>query len=203
MNKLETSQLDLRKSIGVMGMLLAFVVVIGGFLSGGLLNSISNYYYSNMQDVFVGVLMITGAFLLTYRGYDIVDRVFAIIAGIAAIAVVVFPMGIGIDGVGTLMLSGGLSNALHFISAGTMFLSLAYISYFQFTKSGGELTTSKIKRNRVYRTSGIIIFSSFVVVALTAIISTGPLVLILEAVMLIAFGASWLVKGEAILKDVE
>ena len=46
---------------------------------------------------------------------------------------------------------------------------------------------------------GLIILALITVLPITIGYST----LILEAIMLIAFGSSWLVKGEAILKDIK
>src|SRR5690348_5025109 len=52
------SYLGLRKCIGIIGMTLPFVLVFGRMLLGGYgtLDSISDYYYSTVRDVFVGSL---------------------------------------------------------------------------------------------------------------------------------------------------
>ena len=52
------SYLDLRRWVGTIGIALPFVLIFGKliFEGGGLLPSISAYYYSVMRDVFVGSL---------------------------------------------------------------------------------------------------------------------------------------------------
>src|SRR5436190_21041172 len=58
-------------------------------------NSISAYYWTGAVSFFVGLLAALSLFLLTYRGYDnasrIYDRAAAIVAGVAAALVAIFP----------------------------------------------------------------------------------------------------------------
>src|SRR5215475_9308930 len=86
-NTLVLSYLDLRKSVGIIGMLLPFVVSIGKILldGPGILSSVSSYYYSSMGNVFVGSMCAIGVFLWSYRGYDWRDSVAATIGAICAI----------------------------------------------------------------------------------------------------------------------
>src|ERR1700751_1595083 len=88
------SYLDLRKSVGVIGTLLPFVVSIGKMLldSPGLLSSVSSYYYSVMGDVFVGSMCAIGVFLWSYKGYDWRDAVAGTITAVCAIGVALFPI---------------------------------------------------------------------------------------------------------------
>jgi len=69
------------------------------------------------------------------------------------------------------------------------------------------MSKEKIKRNRIYKTCGYIIIISLLCILIykmflteTAIAEIEP-VLIFEALALAAFGTSWLIKGEAMLKD--
>jgi hypothetical protein len=82
-----------RQLIGLQGVLLPFLVVlVARFrptteLPGThLLNSISAYYFTGANAVFVGVLAALSVFLITYRGYandaQSRDRCAAIFAGI-------------------------------------------------------------------------------------------------------------------------
>src|SRR5262245_66399087 len=60
----------LRRGVGVIGIALPFVLVIGHFLFAKeveLLGSMSQYYYSEMRDVFVGAMCAMGAFRICYR----------------------------------------------------------------------------------------------------------------------------------------
>lgn len=64
-NSLVISYLALRKAIGYLGIALPFVVVLGAWLLKGLgiQSSISDYYFTDMRDVFVGILFSIGVFL--------------------------------------------------------------------------------------------------------------------------------------------
>ena len=91
-HQLAMSYLGLRKAIGFIGVFLPLVLVLGKiFIEGtGIQGSISAYYYTVMRDVFVGSLCAIGVFLMSYR-YQKYDTVAAILAGIFAVAVAVFP----------------------------------------------------------------------------------------------------------------
>ena len=100
-------------------------------------------------------------------------------------------------------------STVHFISAAVFLLILAYFSIFLFTKTGGKpITPEKKKRNLIYRICGYTIIACLVLLAIyfavpglkTKFSSFSP-VLIFEALALWAFGFSWVVKGEFILKD--
>ena len=206
MDNLIISYLTLRKVIGILGVALAGLCVAGGILfgTGAVEGSISAYYLTNMRDLFVAVLAVAGAFLLTYTGYDRTDNILASTAGIAAIGVAIFPMAYVAPG-NIFGFGMPLVGILHYISAAVFFTVLAYISYFQFTKGNSD-TNAKRKRNMVYKVSGIVMFGFLVLVALEALLPIDGgyyFILIAEAFMLLAFGASWFVKGEAILADDE
>jgi len=202
------SYLTLRKVIGWLGMGLGIFCFVGGLVFAGIVkDSISAYYHSNMRDVMVGVLMIAGAFLVSYKGYDKLDDVMSNVAGISAIVVGLFPCYSGQTRLGFMLLPGKFVGVVHFVSAGVFFLTLAFISYFLFTKSGEKVTYRKRQRNKVYRVCGIVIFVSVLVLALAGLFVPSEitkallLTLVVEIVMLIAFGISWLVKGEVLLGD--
>lgn len=203
MDNLIISHLTLRKVIGILGMSLGFICILGGLIfgSGKVEESISAYYMTNMRDVIVAVLCATSAFLLTYKGYDILDNILSSIAAIAAIGVAFFPM--------AYVAPGNIFNfqepavfIFHFIFAAIFFLTLASISFFLFTKSTGDMTKEKYIRNIIYKTIGIIIFICTLLLFLNSFLHFGAyFVLIVEMIMLIVFGASWFIKGETIFKD--
>ena len=204
-NNLIISYLTLRKVIGILGISLAFVCILVGlaFGTGDIESSISAYYLTNARDIMVSVLAIAGAFLLTYKGYDLMDNILSSIAGISAIGIAIFPMdfmapgnvfGLGMPAVAT----------FHYIFTVVFFAALAVIAFFQFTKTGGNPTPQKLKRNWVYRICGVVIILTLLILALgfLEVFATGYyFVLIVEIIMLFAFGISWLVKGEFLLKD--
>ncbi len=106
-------------------------------------NSISAYYDSASRDVFVGILCVIGAFLFAYKGYDTRDDQASHLAGLSAFGVALFPA----------TSNNRAVEAMHYLSAILLFLTLAYISRYRFTKSKCESIrpgTLKAKRNQVY-----------------------------------------------------
>jgi hypothetical protein len=98
---------------------------------------------------------------------------------------------------------------IHYISAGGFFLALAFMSYFQFTKTKEtEISSEKRTRNKIYRTCAIVILITMLMIfsyheyfGTVLLISSYKPVFFLEWTALAAFGISWLVKGEVFLKD--
>jgi len=193
------SYLTLRRVVGVLGVSMPIVVAAWGFVlpePHRLLDTISDYYGFRTRDVFVGVLFTIAWFLFTYRGYDRRDNVAGNLACIFALGVALFPdKGTGID------------PAVHYLSAASLFLVLAYFSLFLFTKTGGNPTPKKLIRNRVYRSCGIVMLACIVLMGLykivghPAVLSSVRPVFWFETFALWAFGFSWFVKGETLWRD--
>jgi hypothetical protein len=199
------SYLFLRRAIGLVGMALPVVLIIGKLLAdgGGLLSSISGYYYSDMRDVYVGSMCAIGVFLLSYRGYGPTDDVAGNIAAVAAIGAALFPTTPYDHPTRTDQFIG----AMHIVFAVVFFLTLAFFCLILFTKTDrAHLTQRKVQRNRVYLASGGIILS-----CLALIVFFGSLLdaetrslhpaLWLESAATLAFSVAWLTKGDAILRD--
>ncbi len=203
---------SLRQLIGIFGMLLSVVCVLGGLIFSGppVQDSISFYYHTNMRDAFVGLMAIVAIFMATYRGYELIDRIVSAILSISAICIAWFPCRFSsqvLDPVGIFQINPAISNIVHSTSAIIFFSLLAFNSLFLFTKTGGDPTIYKLKRNRVYRVCGIVIAAAILVTMVLLLTLTpeqqfsSKTILISETVMLLAFGISWLVKGEAIFAD--
>ena len=189
----------LRTVVGFLGILLPIVVMLWGFAILGqfvLLDSISDYYSLRTRDVFVGILFAISWFLFAYRGPERKDDLAGDLACLFAIGVALFPTG-----------GGGWESKLHFTFALLLFLVLSYFSLCLFTKSGVEMTPRKQIRNRIYVACGCLMLACILLIGLFKWGILGdwltPLkpVFWLEAVALWAFGTSWFVKGETILKD--
>ena len=207
------SYLQLRKLIGFLGVLLPFVCIAGSFRFAHLemQNSISMYYYSNMRDVFVGILTCISLFLITYQGYEPVDNVVTNITGIMGAGIALFPCGnpAWSDPVGIFMLPNSTTNWFHLSSAAIFFILLAINSIWLFTKSDKPVRkhSRKYYRNIVYRTCGIVILGCMGALIPVMIFCSADfmnqtyIILVIEIIMLFAFGASWLVKGGSLLKD--
>jgi drug/metabolite transporter (DMT)-like permease len=214
------SYLTIRKVIGILAILIPILMAFGGMMDGsgkGIRESISNYYYSNMQDVFVGILCAVALFLISYKGYDLIDNISSSVAGIAALGVAFFPMSRHINDpvnfpqqqhVGVFFLNESHTYPVHITSAVLFFLVIAFISFFLFTKTGGKkMTEGKKIRNLVYRICGIgILFFLTLMIAYnifpknTGIDKLNP-VFWLESLALAFFGFSWLVKGKTLWKE--
>jgi hypothetical protein len=196
--------LGLRKAIGVIGIALPFVLAVGKALldGSGLLDSISDYYHSDMRNVFVGSLCAVGVFLFSYRGYDLPDEVAGKIAAVSIVGVAMCrttPPGQARDFLGV----------LHLCFAAVYFLTLAFFALVQFRKTDvpGAMTPRKLWRNRVYAACGGIILACLgLILIVFRLPQTSPWlscrpVFWLESAAVVAFGISWFVKGEGILKD--
>lgn len=198
----------IKKTIGVLGILFPILMAFGGLLGGSreLQGTISNYYYTNMRDMFSGILYVVGLFLICEKGYDTVDEIASNIAGAAALGIAFFPMSLGHpvpQPIGVLALDERLSDIIHLASAATFFLSSSFISLFLFTKSGADRTNpGKLRRNRIFVICGIVMLSSITLTHVYNLFLKTPEwdryrpVFFLESVALVAFGFSWLVKGE-------
>lgn len=193
----------LRNAVGWIGMLLPFVLMLGVFFifnENVIKDSISSYYYSGMRDVFVGALCGIALFMFFYYGYDEWDNWTANLAGIFALGVAWFPT--------TESGTSDLIGKIHFTFAALLFLTLAYFSLFLFTKSEKGVPPSREKsiRNKIYIICGITILVCVISIPIyTLFIQTGnsvsPFVFWAETVALIAFGISWLTKGETLFPD--
>jgi hypothetical protein len=203
----------MRRLIGILGISLPFIVVIGGFTQGGpgLQGSISGYYYTNMRDLFVGILSGVALFLMSYRGYEKIDDIVANMSGIFALGIIFFPTAMysgKVVRVGLFLIDDNISEVIHLTFGALFFLALAFNSLFLFTRRHpGVMGKEKKRRNVIYRVCGIVMILAIVCVAIYTISLRGTFVaaiypvLMLESVASFAFGISWLVKGNTLFKD--
>ncbi|GAA1213409.1 DUF998 domain-containing protein [Pseudonocardia alaniniphila] len=198
------SYMSLRRSVGAIGVALPPVLAIGAavLFDVGLLSSVSAYYYTGMRGVLVGSLCAIGVFLLSYR-FGKADDLLGDIAGIAAIGLALFPTAPEGGGTGRVQIAG----VVHLVFAAVFFIALALFSLFLFTRTDGDMTPRKIVRNVVYRVCGWVIVACLVLAVVTdlfvgdAVKAEYRPLFWLETVAVLAFGVSWLVKGEALLGD--
>lgn len=199
------SYLALRMAIGVIAIALPFVLALAWATvqGAGIEPSISAYYHTGMRDVFVGALCAIGVFLWSYRGYDRRDDRITNLAAVCAIGVAWFPTTPVVITSPRDTLVGGF----HYAFAAVLFGTLAYISLVLFTKKAAQPTRRKEQRNQIYRTCGVVILACIAGIAVIALtpadsqVHTLSPVFWLEAAAIVAFGLSWLTKGEAILGD--
>ncbi len=182
------SYLGLRTAVGCIGMALPFVLPIGKLLidGPGLQGSISAYYYTSMGNVLVGSMCAIGVFLLSYR-YKKWDIIACVLAGIFAIGVALFPTA-------PKEAATTLTGTVHNVSAGLLFVTLACMSIFLFTKThpdqtvkphkpmeylslfvvtrtrpGVPLNPRKKRRNIIYRVCGYTIFACIIFIGIMQI----------------------------------
>lgn len=209
-NTLVISYLTLRRVLGALGMLMPCILALGGLLifDRELQTSLSAYYHTGMRDVFVGGLCAMGFFLCSYTGPERIDNIVSNLAAVFVFGVALLPTGEpGTDLEGSTL----VIHHLHSLFAALYFSCLAIFCLHLFTKSNSpQLTPQKLRRNRVYRVCGCTMIVSMVLMIVVMMVldeKTREPILVykpvfwLETIALVAFGISWLVKGEAILKD--
>ncbi|MFP9112429.1 hypothetical protein ACLI1A_00700 [Flavobacterium sp. RHBU_3] len=181
--------------------------------------SISHFYYTTMGEVFTGALCAVALFLFCYKGYerrpqDKVkwipgDNFMANAAGIFALGVVLCPTSgdVGFTDNFRAFVSTEITGYIHYSFAALFFLTLALMSMFNFRRTADPNDFGEMKSHPLYLWCGIIMISCMLV--LGGIFVYGkkhPEFLVwtdkysvtywLETVMLLAFGFSWLAKGE-------
>lgn len=206
---MQINTLRLRKLLGWAGMLLPLIVLTLCLIFGyGFPDSISaTYYLAPTITPFMIILGAAGVLLISYKGYDKHDDIICTLAGLFALCICLFPCAtedlivhwpaLNLPTVvGTFQLPENISSIVHNISAIVFFGLLAYNSFFLFTKSSGEMTDKKRKRNMIYRICGIGMIASFVFIVPVSIFEIWGGIWIIEAVALAFFGISWLTKAD-------
>jgi hypothetical protein len=204
---------SLRKAIGVLGIVLPIALLVLHpllYSCNSLQPSISDFYHTNMRNLFVGVMCAVGFFLFCYNGYDKRDYIAARIAAFAAVGVAFSPTYIKKTAqcVTNIVQSAPIENTMHNVFAVIFFLSLFYFSWFLFPLHSNTPTKEKLVRNKIYKTCAVIILVCIILIALIDLIPDWRVALQaykptfwLEAIALWAFGTSWLTKGEAMFAD--
>lgn len=196
------SPLGLRRGIGFLSLSLPVALVLGKLLldGGGILGSISSYYYSSMRDYFVGTMCALAVFLALYR-YRPEDDYLGDAVAVFAVGLALFPTS---PAGGQHTRAQAIIGNVHFACATLFFVSMAIFCLALFTRTDPRLTPTRRKRQRnvVYRVCGIVILACLVLVVATNFALTERLknqvhpLLWLEIVATWAFSVSWLVKGQ-------
>jgi hypothetical protein len=222
---------NMRKCVGILAMLLP-VLTMGGYMLLGahqiiFLDSISEYYYTLMRDVFVGTLCMVGLFLFAYKGYDDMENRVFNVAAILCILIAFFSMNPqDYRSCFRLWFNNNVAVShyscfgyIHLTAASILFIILGYVSNNLFTKtdksedptSQVKPTGKKITRNTIYKFCGRLIWLSLAVYVIysgvekifadypfVSTLENFQILFVVETVCLEAFGFSWLVKGEGI-----
>jgi hypothetical protein len=217
------SYYTMRKAIGVLGITLPFIMLAGSSLFGECKEvqvSISTYYYTNMRNIFVGYNCAVALFLFAYRGHDWMDNLAGTLGCIFVLGVAFLPCNIGASASPCLVTvsdQNPLVGELHNLSALLYFIILIIYSLFLFPKTHMDNHTGekmdmgrqKRKRNVVYYICGSLMMVSLILIVIYMYLLNNLYpglnrldpIFWLETVMLIAFGISWLTKGQLLFRD--
>lgn len=213
------SFLQLRRAIGWCGIALPiflFLAFTFQYPHCSLPPSISHFYYTGLGTYFTGTLFAVAIFLFHYQMPEKTDRLAAQIAAVAALVVACCPTNPYCNSCITCIqiewIPHPISTQLHYGAALVFFLVLAFFCICLFTKTHTNLpeTPQKIIRNRLYTICGYTILICIALLALQEwqwLIQRVPLIkgssttFVVESIALLAFGISWLVKGETLWKD--
>lgn len=214
------SYMLLRKLIGCLGIFLPIILVIGAYLYNcqNIQGSISDYYHTEMRNIFVGVLCAVALFMYAYKGYDKRDTIAGNLACVFALGVAFFPTGVDASSICTTNCANNCITypewikVVHFTSATLFFSVLTYFSLVLFREPRNRkepLPDQKQRRNIVFKACGYIMIVCVLLIALYHFIlkENYPelkqlnLVFWFELIALWAFGISWLTKGQLVLKD--
>jgi hypothetical protein len=202
----------IRRGIGILGILFPFIMALGNYLifdCHHLLPTISDYFHTKMMTLFVAILSMISIFLWTYRGPKGEDKHWATLAAVLCLGVALFPNNVKdvvkeCNGFDTYTL-----DTLHQICAIGMFLVLAYFCLFIFVKTSHDKVqppqqiSLKKKRNIIYKICGYTIISAMLVMVILfnldsdkSIQAQFSYIFWGESLCLIAFGTSWITKGD-------
>jgi hypothetical protein len=154
--------------------------------------SITYYQFQTACPAFMIILGSASILLIAYKGYEKKDDILNTIAGVFGLLILLFPTShydYPISGI--FNLPSSVNSTIHLISAISFFGLLSVNSLFLFTKSSGEMTAEKKKRNVVYRVCGVGMVASFALL----LVPVDFAVWLTEAVALLFFGVSWLTKA--------
>jgi len=226
-NELVMSFLAVRRALGFLGIALPLsLLLVAGLTAEPMRASMSEFYFGRAGDLFVGILCAIGVFLWAYVGYPPkdrgewpTDRMVSRIAALAAVLVALVPtldkMAVPENparGCSVLqcLLGDEISRMVHYGAAAVFFGCLAVFCLVLFRRDGGQMSRGKRARNRIYGLCGWMIVASMGALALFGVVyrmqdAAGQaamdatyLVFMLEAVGVVAFGISWLIKGETL-----
>ena len=195
----------LRIAVGILGIVLPFILYFGNIILSHdhqLLNSISSYSHTRMGNGLVGILCAVALFMFSYLGHDFKDNLLGHLAGLFACGVAFFPNNVE-DPFTTI-------NIIHLTSALSFFIVLILFALWLFPKTDQvEMSKQKKNRNTIFYISGITmsICIALIIIYMKWLIDIYPNhgcfqpVFWLESIALVAFGISWITKGQIIYKD--
>jgi hypothetical protein len=227
-SELLRAYMSLRRTVGWIGTLLPVALITGNMIfTRTLPDSMSDYYYTHMRNLLIAALTALGVFLICYPGYDAWDRWLTNLSGFGLIGVAFCVPSPPTPA--TMSSLQRIFADLHFGCAAVALVALTFMalrftrSYstpdnpgpgvmnwvraaFGFAPDGpgAPRTPAKQRRDLVYRACGFTMFGTMALAGLANIVPASakhgiPFLFIFEALTVIAFGVSWLVKGQAMV----
>lgn len=203
----------LRRAIGYLGFMLPVLLVGLSFISffkTELQPSISDYYYTNLRDIFTNTLAAVGLFMICYKGHGNSsiwknDQLLTNVAGLMAIGVALIPVAPETEpkNISTLIpYSYPFLGWLHYCFAAILFGSFALLSINVFTigqNKAEDIPESTFNENRIYRFCGTTILVLILLIPVSEEFDLFKYsTLILESLVLFLFGVAWLIKGRVL-----
>jgi hypothetical protein len=191
---------NMRAIIGYVGLTLPVVLLISGAVDGHIEGSISAYYYTDLGDVFTGALCVVGIFLVAYRLRSwALDNIATTLAGIAAFGVAFFHCAPQHATLSQLRLAD-----VHLTCAAVLFVLLGAISLFIFPTT--DVDSDEKWRANCYMGLGALVWLSVALMPIlnafaSSFFSDDHIFFSLEAVCVMAFAASFILKGHGQLTD--
>ncbi len=200
-----------RRILGFIGLFLPIVLPAVDHLrrdgytsSHTVLNSISAYFHTGANPIFVAGVAGIAIGLLSYRGYrgtnGQIDRLLAVCGGLAAVGVALFPT--ECDNCPSPAWWSSWMAIVHTLCAIVLFACFAVFATFRFTITNSLHAPThptpglrKTDRIAVYRVCGILIVCCMAWCVAASM--NDQSIYIPESLALIFFAISWLVKGQA------
>lgn len=198
MSKFETQAHEQRFALGIICGLLPIGCLLFGLFGvwrginyDGWYESISATYFANSNSCMIIALGLCAFFLITYKGYDLGDRLYTLVAAVSAMLVVFCPCAAApAEYVGLFALPAKVSNVIHIVAAATLFGSFALMTLKQFTKGKHK------RRNTIYRICGWTMLALMAVIGIGTILNLpGYTTMICETGILWAFAVAWIIKS--------
>ena len=179
--------------------------------------SVSHYYYSTVGEIFTGVLCAVALFMFCYKGHPLrkgekglSDKATTNLAGLFALGVVIFPTGSDFcikDNI-RIFITSTNTGAIHFTMATLFFLSLSLMSMVNFRRTADKVSFGKKENHNLFLVCGIVMILCLVLITIYSLWVQGEIswldkihpVFCFEAIALVFFGISWLVKGQTDFK---
>lgn len=203
----------IRRAIGYLGISLPVLLVGFSFIpffKTQLQSSISDYYFTNLREIFTGTLCAVGLFMISYKGSGNAsilknDNLLTNIAGLMALGVSLIPVNpddFAIKIYTLIPYPEKWLGWIHYGFAAVLFLVMALLAINVFTigqKNETRDPKSILNENNIYRFCGYSILVFIIMVPISETLKLFPYsTLVFEALALFAFGIAWLIKGRAL-----